>query len=155
MKLLLVEDDRNKLEQIRELVTSRFPLLKLDDRFSYHHGAKSALTGEYDLILLDMSMPSFNASPSRSAGSPLHFAGREILRQMKRRNIKTKVVVVTQFDIFGEGKDRMSLEELTDELRRDYPDLFLGTVYYNPKQEQWKGELTRYIEGVTTDGATK
>lgn len=145
MKLLIVEDDRNKLGQLRELVNQRFPNINIDTRFSYNNGAKSALSGEYQLILLDMSMPAFDASLSTSAGSPLHFAGREILRQMKRRGVEAKAIVVTQFDTFGEGNNRMSLEELTEELQNDYPESFLGTVYYNPKQEQWKVELTKYL----------
>lgn len=151
MKLLIVEDDRNKLGQLRELVTQRFPNINIDTRFSYNNGAKSALSGEYQLILLDMSMPAFDASLSTSAGSPLHFAGREILRQMKRRGVEAKAIVVTQFDTFGEGNNRMSLEELTEELQNDYPESFLGTVYYNPKQEQWKVELTKYLSEQVRD----
>lgn len=149
MKLLIVEDDRNKLEQLRELIKSRFPDTDVDTRSSYHHGAKSALSGGYDLILLDMSMPTYEASSSSSGGSPLHFAGREVLRQMKRRDVVAQVIVVTQFDTFGEGASRMSLEELTEALRRDHPGSFLGTIYYHPKQEQWKTELVRHVETLT------
>lgn len=146
MNLLIVEDDRNKLEQIIALIQSKFPTVNIEPRRSYKSGLRSALTSKHDLILLDMTMPTFDISIAQSGGSPFSFAGREILRQMKRKQIPTRVVVVTQFDIFGDGEDQLSLEELTTELKEDYPNNFIGSVYYSSRLEQWKHELAKFVD---------
>jgi hypothetical protein len=46
---------------------------------------------------------------------------------------------VTQFEIFGEGE--LTLGEVRSGLAEQFPDNYVGTVYYNPAHSDWRGEL--------------
>jgi hypothetical protein len=100
----------------------------------------------YDLILLDMSMPTFDRSPENPNSKFRHFAGRDILFEMKRRDITVKTIVVTQFGNFGEGKDAIDAEQLHNNLKSEFPFIYLGMVHYNTGFSNWKNELLALLK---------
>ena len=62
-----------------------------------------------------------------------------ILDELKRRSIVVPVVIATQFEAFGD--DKTSLNQLCEELERDFPDICVGTIYYNTKLSEWRDIL--------------
>jgi CheY-like chemotaxis protein len=141
MHLLLVEDDDRKRHLISEFVSSTFPEMEISEALSYNSALRSIRYSGPDLILLDMSLTTFDPGPEEVGGTPRPFAGRELLSQMERRHISIPTIVVTQYPRFGEGVDRLTLSELDEKLKAAYPDLYFGTVYYNESIEGWKEEL--------------
>ncbi len=111
MKILLVEDDEDKRDQL-----STFLLTNVSDDLiitkSLQSAIRALISNTFDLIFLDMSMTTFDITPTEMGGRPQPFGGREVLLQMKRRSIFTPVVVVTQYDRFGQGDDETSLSEV-------------------------------------------
>jgi len=86
---------------------------------SFNSGLKSLAVGakRFDLVLLDMTMPTYDVTPSEPTGGSIeHFAGRDLLAQMKLRQIDISVAVITMFVSFGEGSKKMSLANLSQEL---------------------------------------
>lgn len=149
MRIILIEDDQNKLEQLGKFFKSRFSIdLSLDDARSYQSGMSKLLNEKYDLIILDMSMPNYDRSTSDSGGRPRNFAGKDILFQMDENEITTPVVVVTQFESFGEGVNTISLQELGDCLSIEYPKTYKGLVYYNSAQSAWMTTLESLVQKV-------
>jgi CheY-like chemotaxis protein len=140
MKILIIEDDQNKIKQISEYVKTIMPDNKICEKRSYQSGLKEIQNGNYDVVLLDMSMPTFDISPQETGGRPRQFAGKEILMQMKRKKLKTSVIVVTQFERFGENNG-ITLSQLKEELKGIYEGVYVGTVYYNAALNNWKEEL--------------
>lgn len=71
-KVLLIEDFQTKADSIISHLTDEFPNVRIERRESY----KSALSEicnnarEYDLILLDMSMSTFDVTAEESGGEP-------------------------------------------------------------------------------------
>jgi len=63
MRILIIEDDANKAEHIRACVTSRSTVSEVEVRRSFQSGLREAIVSEYDLILLDMTMPSYDVGP--------------------------------------------------------------------------------------------
>jgi CheY-like chemotaxis protein len=148
MKILLVEDDENKRKQIISFFDDAFPKSSITVARSYQSGLKAITGDRYDLALLDMTMPTFDIDMNESGGRPQAYAGREILRQMQRRGIKTPILVVTQFDRFGENRDSITLSELDKQLRTDHSENYIGSVYYDVTFSKWREELYRYIQGL-------
>jgi CheY-like chemotaxis protein len=140
MKVLLVEDDEDKREQLREFLSSELSAEVIEAR-SRQSGIHALLKDSFDLILLDMSMPTFDITPTEDGGRPQAYAGRDILHQMDRYAITTKVVVVTQFDRFGQSEDEITLPELDKQLEVAFPDNYLGAVYYNVGYAGWQESL--------------
>ena len=141
MRILIIEDDQNKRRQLVEFLCNTFPKCCVDEKFSYQSGLKEILRGGYDLILLDMSMPTYDISPNERGGRPRVFGGKEILRQMQRRGLVIPVVIVTQFESFGDADEAVSLSELCEQLGKDYGSIYRGFVYYNAALDNWKRDL--------------
>lgn len=144
MKILIIEDDENKLKQISTFIKEFSKYIELTESRSYHSGIKEVLKNTFDLIILDMTMPTFDISPSEVGGRPRVYAGIDILSQMKKKLISIPVVVVTQFETFGESGNKISLDELDNQLRSEYNN-YLSAIYYNASSDNWKNELTQFL----------
>ena len=86
----------------------------ITEKKSYKSGLKELINNgeDYDFILMDMSMPNFDISEEEpDGGSHESFAGRDLLEQMKLREIESKVFIITQLDTFGESVNKLSLTE--------------------------------------------
>ena len=145
MKLLLVEDDEIKRTQLVSFIAEFLPQFKIEIAKSYQSGIKAIIDNDYRLIILDMTMPTFDIGIDEYGGRPQAYAGREILQQMDRREIKSPVIVVTQFDRFGEGKDKLTLAELEEQLFNAHPNIYKGAIYYNTAVDSWKNQLLQAI----------
>ena len=149
MKILIIEDDMDKSAKIITFLKQEFiDNLEIQERHSLRSGLKELIQGEsYDLILLDMSMPSFDVNHDEpTGGTPKSFAGRELMAQMILRGIEIPVIVVTQYSSFEEG--RVTLDGLRLEFEDKFGTFFLGAVYYNSTSDCWKQELLSYIQKV-------
>jgi len=151
MRVLLVEDDPDKAQRLKEFVREEWAGAQIDAATSVHSALKAICDPgrSYDLALLDMSMPNYDVSASEpSGGAPENFGGRELLAQMKLRKRTVPSVVVTMFDGFGDGAGRVSLSDLDTMLADRYGGFYLGYVYYDQAQESWKNSLREMIKGV-------
>jgi CheY-like chemotaxis protein len=148
MRILLIEDDLNKCEQIARFVGADFPDADLIIRRSFQSGLKEAILCTPDLILLDMTMPSYEIGPREPGGRERRYAGREILRQLSRRGIKLPVIVITQYEQFEDDGDIVRLPELVAELRSEYSDNFIDAVFYQAGNTTWMGQLRAMLTGL-------
>lgn len=147
MKILIIEDEFDKREKIKAHLKSFLGnQLKVVESDSLRSAFKAVITeSDLDLILLDMSMPSFDATVDEPGGGPPEsFAGQEIMAQMKLRDINVPVIVMTQYKLFERGS--ISLDELVIDFERQFSNFFRGAIYYNSAIEGWKNELTQKIE---------
>jgi len=152
MRLLLIEDDELKRLAVVDFLRSVLSDLVITEAHSFQSGLRRIVDGHYDLILLDMTMPTFDIDEAEDGGRPQSYAGRELLRNMKRRGISVPTLVVTQFDRFGVGREALTLEALDAELRRGYPQIYLGSVFYGAGDEEWKRRLREVLTTVSQSG---
>ncbi len=150
--ILIVEDDENKRNQLIKFIEEKYNSIEVDIAKSFHSGLESVLSKQYDLILLDITMPTYDISHDEDGGRPQQYAGRDLLRQMKRRKLTATVIVVTQYDVFGDESDSLSLSQLDKQLNEDYPDIYHGTVYYNAAIGDWKNILEETINQLHSNG---
>ncbi len=141
MKILIVEDDEDKRRQVIDFLRELTPGAVLEEARSLRSGLNAILKGGQDLVILDMTMPTFDITAEEDGGRPQAYAGRELLRHMKRRGIRTPAIVLTQFDRFGEGPNLLTLEQLDQALRAEHFEHYLGAVSYSVTDEGWKATL--------------
>ena len=153
MQVLLIEDDELKRGRVAEFVLSSVPGVQLRSARSVHSGVAAILAGKVDLVILDMSLPAFDPSADEDGGTRKTYGGREVLRQMEAHDIEAPVIVVTQFDQFGEGDRALSLAQLDDRLTEAHPN-YLGAVQYRSEFEGWKDALAKRIRSVTNPAKT-
>ena len=148
MKILLVEDEAGKREDLREelsqLLSQHSP--EIIEKESLRSAWRALSTGAYDLMILDMSLPSSDVSDDSAPNEPESFAGREILDQMRLRQIFVPVLVVTQYRTFEKGT--VSLEELVEGFSEKYAPFFRGYIYYSASSANWRKQLNLHLQEI-------
>jgi CheY-like chemotaxis protein len=142
MRILIIEDDELKHQHLDKFIKGFIQNAQVVWRKSYQSALTEIMDQEYDLILLDMSMHIYEKTAGESGGSFETYAGRLILNEIDINDITTKVIVITGYDVYGDGK---TLETLKQELRNEFGDYYLDTVYFVSKEDKWRKELTRLI----------
>ncbi|MBT5305229.1 MAG: response regulator [Candidatus Scalindua sp.] len=149
MRILIIEDDTNKMRRIANEVRKIRKNVHLTEVRSYQNGVRSLMSDQFDFLLLDMSLPIFDISTEEDGFQVDPFSGRNILAEMNRKNVLVPTVVITMFETFGEGSDLMTLEELDKELSEKYPLIYRGKIYYNSSEINWKEALKKLFEEIT------
>lgn len=145
MNIIIIEDAQYKIKHLLDFFSEHFPSSNITTKRSYQSGLKEIVYNSYDIAILDMSLPTYEKSPEESGGRIKSFAGREILRQIEARSIEIKSIVVTQFDIFGDPPNTLSLEELKNQLKSEFESIYIDTIFFNPASTNWKTELLDLI----------
>ena len=148
MKILIVEDDQNKMRQMTTFLSSQKDVSKIVEARSYNSGMRELIKKEVDVVILDMSLPTFDTTVEESGGRPRSYAGKDILSQLVKKKIEVPSIVVTQFDYFGEGEGKTSLKELHSDLNRDFSVIYKGTVFYSASSDDWQQQLRELLNNV-------
>ena len=145
-KILLVEDLPEKAEEIKKEIKCMHSDIQIKECTSYHSAIEEILRHhkEYFLILLDISMSTFDVNIEENGGVPETLAGKKILERMYLCDIPTKVKVMTMFESF----DGKSIHQLDKELREDNPDSYDGFIFFSFKKSDWRKQLTDYINSI-------
>lgn len=144
-KILIVEDNQKKADKLKLFLETEYPSIPYDIRMSYNSALKeiSINSSYYDLILLDMSMQTYDISAYELGGEPIPLAGKNILNEIYLRDIKTKVVVVTMYENYIDGT---KIKLLHENLKEDFSDNYLGYVYFSHSNNDWKVVLGKFIK---------
>ena len=148
MNILIVEDQEEKSEKIKNFCMSKFQdISRVDIQSSLRGGLREVLKNrDYSLIFLDMSMPNFEpSSDDPLGGSPESFAGLEFVAQLKLRSLFYPIIVITQYRTFEQGK--ISLDSIDSKLLSEYGEYYLGSVYYSSADRDWESPLNNIIKG--------
>lgn len=149
IKILIVEDQEEKRNEIEKFILSLDIKAEINNKISLRGALKEISNNQYsyDLIILDMSLPSYDPSEDDiNGGEPESFAGAEILSQMHLRHINIPTIVITQFSKFiGVNVEFKELDEL---FNARYNSFYKGSIFYNSIDNQWKKELSQIILSV-------
>ena len=151
IKILLIEDDRKKSDVILGYVTTNFPNSTIELKESYHSGLKSLIKDSYDLLLLDMSMPTWDRSPVENGGDYEKFGGIKILKELNRKKRLLPTILITMFDNFGESDNSITLVQMDAVLKSVYQDAYVGSVFYRSDISQWENDLNLLMNKIHND----
>ena len=149
MKILIVEDDKYKSDAINDCLNDFFVNPEIFIEESLSSGLFTLDEEEIELIILDMSMPSFDVSEKDpTGGTPESYAGEDFLSHMTLMGLITPVIVVTQFDNFESAVGDVSLSNLSKKLFFDHPNIYKGSIYFKVSSSRWKTELKKLLKKV-------
>jgi DNA-binding NarL/FixJ family response regulator len=150
MKILFIEDHPHKRGQVQNFLSETFSDAIIEVRGSYNSGLRELILNnkEYDILLLDISMPNYDISPEENGGDFLPFAGKLILKEMYLREIPTKAIVVTMHGSFEDGT---KIAELDKELKSEFNENYIGYVYFSQISIEWKDQLENIIKQIKND----
>ena len=148
MRFLVVEDDENKRRSILDFLGTYYAEDDVIWSASLVAGLREAKRTSPDLVILDMTLPNYDSNGPDPDGRMHAFGGKEFLRQMARMSGTSKVIVVTQFESFGEAPNVTGLSDLDADLKLKFRDHYVGAVYYHASINEWERNLKMMIEGL-------
>lgn len=147
-KFLIVEDDVHKREQLVSFLTNKDENAVIEQAVSLIGGIRALRSLKPDCVILDMTLPNYDPESDGHVGSVLAFGGVEFLKQVRRFKLESRVVVITQFETFGDDGNAKDRKELEDELRKNFPSVFKGMVYYHASLSDWSEELNTLLNEI-------
>ena len=150
-KTILIEDDIKKIEDIKEYVTKQLGCEIFIVKESYQSGIREILKNDYDLLLLDMSIPTFDKTPLESGGPYEKFGGYKVLREIIRKKRPVKTILITMFDDFGESDLSITLSQIDQSLKQEFSNIYLGSVFYHARENKWQEDLKTIIQEIQND----
>lgn len=142
MKILLVEDDSLKRKQINNYLEEQLHFTVLNAS-SLNEGLRKMVRESIDVILLDMSLPTFSLADSENFNP---YGGIKFLEEMKRKNNQTPVIIITQYEIIGEGNNKKSSVDIDNECKELF-DNYIDMIIYSSSL-QWEDRLKKDLEKV-------
>lgn len=153
-KVLIVEDDPHKRQQLERFFSTRAPAADVRVAISLIGGLRMLRAYNPDVVVLDMTLPNHDPEEDGHIGSMLAFGGEEFLRQARRMRSSAKVVVVTQFETFGDEENAKERHELEADLAENFPEIFKGMVYYHASLSGWADELDGLLQNALEGGGS-
>lgn len=141
MRVLVIEDDEFKAKQIVPFLNAELEHAEISVARSVTGGVRALTGNQFDVIVLDMSLPTYDVGPGEPGGRSQGFGGKEILGHLGRLGVVLPVVVLTQYRTFDSGREQYDLNKLRKMLQSEYPQTFRDIVHYNSATEQWKVDL--------------
>ena len=144
--IMLIEDDQKKIEDIKNFISQSFKDIQLITKESYQSGLKELIRNHYELLLLDMSIPTWDKNTNHSGGDYQKFGGYRILKELSRKGKLLPTVLISMFDEFGESDRTITLKQIDDLLKKEYPEKYIGAIFYSASQTEWKDNLKSILQ---------
>lgn len=146
MKILIIDDTDYKIESLVSLLNSCGFTSNLRVAKSFQTSIPALKEFKPDIVLLDMSLPTSEREDGALEGRPRIYGGKDVLAEMVFEEMTAKVIIVTQFDHFGEPPNSTPLDVLLKELQRDFPHLYVGGVFYSDVDYLWRDQLRALLK---------
>lgn len=148
MKILLIEDEVHKREELIKCVEKvHFPRPKIVDSVS--SAVLTVMNEMYDLIILDMALPTFSDNADdKKKGHDQAEGGIEVLRALKASKKSAKIIIVTQYPDFYIGGARVKLKNSSKVIREKYNQDVIGAVLYHYKAESTLNKIVSILKGL-------
>lgn len=150
---LLVEDEGPKLAHIRRFMRESFTNVSVSDARSVSAALDAIEEELFDLLLLDMSLPTFDVGHGEHGGRPQGFGGIEILRHIAMARLVLPTIVLTGYEAFpDEAGTLIDLNTLRERMKEEFPETVVAVVHFNSSLDDWKVSLRPIIEQVIGGG---
>jgi CheY-like chemotaxis protein len=141
MNVLLIEDDEFKAADVTKVLAEYCPELSLQRATSVSSALKAITAQTFSLVILDMSLPTFELSGPGGGGSPQSQGGLEVLRLATRLEKVTPFIVITQYpDIELDGRD-VPLSQAPRTLRSRFGLRVKACILYEFDGDAWRSVL--------------
>jgi len=147
-RILLIEDDGFKEEAVVGLLLGHIPFDEITCERSVQTAVVKLCEGPFDLIILDIALPSHDRT--RGVGNPTSMpsGGIEVLLELNRLRRRDPILILTQYpevEIWGE---LIKLPNVIARLNDEIEVNIVGLVYFDPTNPEWRERILTSIEGI-------
>lgn len=143
-RILLVEDDDFKRRNILDLITVFHPTSEVLCAASVSASVLSLKQGSYDLIILDVSLPSHDAGGGAAALS-LPSGGLEVLLELSFEGRSDPVIILTQYPLIEFEGRSIAISDATKLLKADMEINLLEVIQYTRMSDSWIKKVVEHL----------
>ena len=136
--VLIVEDDQYKAKDLLTVLSGRFDVSVVG---SVRDAVVKVIEQKYDVVILDMALPTFAMGTSSPGGTAQAQGGVEVVRAMKAKGSCASVVIVSQYTDFEMDGNFVGLAQSAETLTLRYGVNVVGAVIYDFEDRAWVKEL--------------
>lgn len=142
---LIVEDDEFKFGEVSGVLSDEFPNCIVDQVGSVQQAIFMLEKKTFDLIILDIALPSHDVEKGGGTPTSMPSGGIEILMELAFNNRDEPVVVMTQYpEVEIDGK-LLPLPKLGDKIRGMVSVNLLDVVLFDKVERNWIQKLRRVM----------
>lgn len=148
VEVLLVEDEVHKRAELTDCIVNIFgsPPDHVD---SVRSAVLQVIQKDYDLIVLDMALPTFSSNSSdQHKGHDQAQGGIEVLRALKSNKKEAKIIIVTQYHDFYIGGSKIKLKDSPKIINEKYNQNVVGAILYKYKSTSTLQKITAILRGM-------
>lgn len=143
--VLLVEDDPFKEERLSDAIRIARPASTIKAARTVQQAVELVRESKYDLIILDMALPSHEIRPGGAQPISQPSGGLEVLLELHYDERQDQVVIVTQYpEIEFEGRMH-ALGTFAKAMRRKMRVNVVAVISFSLRSDGWKA---RFMEAV-------
>lgn len=149
-QILLIEDEAHKREELSTYLSEFIPQEKsIDVVDSVREAVIAVGIKDYDLLILDMALPTFTIKEGvLDGGLDQALGGVEVLRTLNSLGKSTKIIIVTQYpDVSLDGK-RIKLKAAQSALTKKYKQDIRGAVLYKYKSSSNRSKIKNILDKI-------
>lgn len=144
--VLIVEDDGYKSDDIATLIKLAEPSAILEFATSVAGAINAIRNGKFELIILDMALPSHPVLPGGGAPLSLLTGGIEVLFELESLRSDHRCVVITQYPDIEICGDLYPVSEAAAAMQDKYDITVNACLEYSQSNLSWRETLTTIIK---------
>lgn len=138
MKVLIIEDNAIKAQDIHRCLQAHYPNVDIDTASAYASGLRKVYRGNYDVVVIDNSLPHYENEPLNIQPD----MARIILEEFLDLEIAPKSVICSAFE---PGEKEVYFQNLVFQY-----DFCIGFVRYDGCSFDWENRLISLIDSIKT-----
>lgn len=151
MNVLLVEDEGHKTTDLTKRISAAGVLERdLIIAQGVREAVLQVISMNFDLIVLDMALPTFskNGSGGGDGGLAQAVGGIEVLRALKACGRRARIIIVTQYPDVIIGGERIKLPQIGKVVSAKYEQIVVGSILYSYNSPSWEATFDALMERV-------
>jgi CheY-like chemotaxis protein len=147
-RILAVEDNDQKFEQVATIIQDAMPLAILTRAADLFEAERAIEQDHWDLLLLDMTLDLKRGGARRQGTAQDYTGGLKIIGQMYYNGDILPTIIVTAFDSFPAPRNDgngvvIGLEAVEREAKRRLGNRLIGIIRFGP--DQWEAKLRELL----------
>jgi CheY-like chemotaxis protein len=144
-RLLIIEDDTFKLNRIVACLDKRTSSHSVTIVRSVQAAVAEVNTHEFDMILLDMALPSHDLKPGGGPGMSLLSGGVEVVMELAYLGRQDPVIIITQYPEIEIEGELVPVASVRSVLSRLFNIRVGGVIHYRHLADEWETALLKAI----------
>lgn len=145
MKILVVEDDDFKFSDILATISPRATSVLRASSVQAGYGL--ILSGHFDLVVLDMALPSHDLVAGAGNPYPQPVGGIELLLELADQGRSERVIILTQYPSIEFNRKFVPLRDFPSAARAEGIELVVGCILF-ALDGKWRREMGQIMEAI-------